>query len=126
MENNIVGWFEIPVNDMQRAKKFYDTILKTEIKVMELGPLVMGWFPFYPDKPGSPGALVLHPGNYSPSASKGVLIYLSCPDLQDCLDRVVDAGGKILLPKRQVSEHFGYMCLLLDSEGNRIALHSRS
>lgn len=125
MENNIAGWFEIPVTDMQRAKTFYETVLKTEIRVMEMGPLVMGWFPSNPDRPGSSGTLVKHPDFYFPSENKGVLLYLSCPDVQVCLDRVEAAGGKVLQAKKQISADHGYMGLFLDSEGNRIALHSR-
>ena len=124
MEQNIVGWFEIPVTDMQRAKAFYEAVLETEIKVMDMGGLIMGWFPMLPNKPGAPGALVRHPEFYFPSESKGVLVYLSCPDVQVCLDRVVAAGGSVLQPKKQISEDHGYMGLLIDSEGNRIALHS--
>lgn len=125
MEQNIVGWFEIPVTDMQRAKAFYEGVLETEIKVMDMGELTMGWFPMVPSAPGSPGALVKHAEFYFPSDSKGVLVYLSCPDVQVCLDRVKAAGGKVLQEKKQISEEYGYMGLLLDSEGNRIALHSR-
>ena len=125
MEQNIVGWFEIPVTDMDRARSFYESVLQTEIRVMELGDLIMGWFPMLPNKSGAPGALVKHPEFYFPSDSKGVLVYLSCPDVQVCLDRVEAAGGRVLQPKKQISEEYGYMGLLIDSEGNRIALHSQ-
>ncbi len=125
MEQNIVGWFEIPVTDMDRARAFYENVLETKIQVMDMGELVMGWFPMLPDKSGASGALVKHPQFYFPSDAKGVLVYLSCPDVQVCLDRVEAAGGKVLQAKKQISEDYGYMGLLIDSEGNRIALHSR-
>ena len=125
MEQNIVGWFEIPVTDMARARSFYESVLETQIKVMEMGDLTMGWFPMIPNSPGAPGALVKHAEFYFPSDSAGVLVYLSCPDVQVCLDRVEMAGGKVLQAKKQISEEYGYMGLLIDSEGNRIALHSR-
>ena len=125
MEQNIVGWFEIPVTDMDRARSFYESVLETEIRVMEMGELIMGWFPMLPNKAGAPGALVKHPGYYFPSDTQGVLIYLSCPDVQVCLDRVEAAGGRVLQAKKQISEEYGYMGLLTDSEGNRVALHSQ-
>ena len=127
MNRNAVGWFEIPVNDMDRAIKFYETVFNLKLSRNTLGPLDMAWFPWDEEKPGSPGSLVCLPEYYKPS-QEGVLIYFSSHtgDLADELSRVEKAGGKILSPKKQISEENGYMALLLDTEGNRIALHSRS
>lgn len=114
-------WFEIPVTDMKRAQTFYETVFDTQIHVMELGPeFQMGIFPH--SEVGC--ALVYNPSFYKP-ADGGVTVYLNAnPDLQVALDRIEPAGGKILVPKKQISEEHGYMALFLDSEGNRMALHS--
>lgn len=125
MKQNMVGWFEIPVLDMDRAKKFYDTVFDIKISVHDMNELVMGWFPFAEGKAGATGSLVKHKDFYMPSENKGTLIYFSCEDLQIQLDRVEPAGGKVLQPKKQIGGGHGYMALFLDSEGNRIALHSQ-
>lgn len=124
----MVGWFEVPVTNMDRAVKFYNEVFQIEIAIHELGPLTMGWFPFTEDqnRPGAAGSLVLHEDAYTPS-TEGVLIYFSSRtgDLSDELSRIETAGGKILQPKTQISEDYGYMALFIDSEGNRVALHSK-
>ena len=114
-------WFEIPVLDMQRAKTFYETVFDTQIQVMELGPTFqMGIFPH--TEVGC--ALVYNPDFYKP-ADGGVTVYLNAnPDLQVALDKIEAAGGKVLVPKKQIDPEHGYMGLFLDSEGNRMALHS--
>lgn len=120
----MVGWFEIPVTDMNRAKTFYSTVFKIEIQVQDFGGMLMGWFPFVEGKLGASGSLVQHQA-YIPSQEKGVLIYFSSADVSDELSRIEIAGGKIIKPKTQISPDIGYMALFIDSEGNRIALHSR-
>ncbi|NNK87647.1 MAG: VOC family protein [Flavobacteriaceae bacterium] len=124
MAHNMVGWFEIPVNDMNRAKQFYDKVFKIDIQIHDLGGVLMGWFPFAEEKKGSSGSLISHE-SYEPSDKAGVLIYFSSADVEDELRRVEAAGGKILQKKTLISPAIGYMALFLDSEGNRLALHSR-
>ena len=126
MRNNPVGWFEIPVNDMERAVKFYETVLDIKLERHMMGPLDMGWFPMFEDGRGSAGSLVKHPDFYVPSAD-GVLIYLTAHsgDLKNELARVEPAGGKVIQDKKQISEEYGYMAIILDTEGNRVALHSK-
>lgn len=121
----MVGWFEIPVTDMARAKKFYDAVFGIEIQLHDMKELVMGWFPFAEGKPGAAGSLVKHEAWYKPSASLGPLIYFSSEDVANELGRVEAAGGRIVQPKTLISEDVGYMAVFLDTEGNRIALHSR-
>jgi predicted enzyme related to lactoylglutathione lyase len=125
MEANMVGWFEIPVIDMDRAKKFYETVFEVEIQVRDLNELQMGIFPFAEGKGGAWGALVKHAEFYHPSTTEGPLLYFSCKDAQIEADRIEKAGGKLLVPKRLIAEGVGFMALFLDSEGNRLALHSR-
>jgi predicted enzyme related to lactoylglutathione lyase len=127
MDQNVVGWFEIPANDLDRAQKFYEEVLGLKLSKQDLGPLQMAWFPSTGDGVGSPGSLVCMKEYYTPSPD-GILIYFTSPsgDLSNELARVEKAGGKILRPKTQISEEHGYYGLLLDTEGNRIAIHSRN
>jgi len=124
MTHNVVGWFEIPVTDMDRAKKFYEAVFQFEIHVQDFHGTQMGWFPFAEDKPGCAGSLIKQE-SYEPSENKGVLIYFSATDISTELHRVKEAGGEVLQARTLISEDVGYMGLFLDSEGNRIALHSR-
>ena len=85
----------------------------------------MTWFPSA-DVPGAPGSLVFHKDFYKPS-KEGVLIYFNCHsgDLNNELAKAEPAGGKVLMPKKLITEDVGYMALCIDTEGKRIALHSR-
>ncbi|WP_242094982.1 VOC family protein [Aestuariivivens sediminicola] len=123
MKKNMIGWFEIPVSDMDRAKTFYETVFNIEISVHDLGGLLMGWFPDRGEAHGAQGTLIKQ-DSYIPS-KEGVLIYFMSDDVQNELDRVVPAGGEIYQPKTQISPEYGYMGVFIDSEGNRIALHSK-
>lgn len=121
----MVGWFEIPVANMDRAKLFYDTVFNIEVQVQDFEGTLMGWFPFAEDKPGASGSLIQNEA-YSPSKSKGVLVYFASDDVNNEINRVEAAGGTIIKPKTQISPDVGYMAVFIDSEGNRIALHSRA
>ncbi len=127
MKNNMVGWFEIPVENMERAIDFYENVLELKLDRNKMGPLDMAWFPYVPEDQGSGGSLVHFPDAYKPS-SDGVLIYLTAHsgDLANELSKVENAGGKVLQEKTQISEEHGFMALIIDSEGNRIALHSKA
>lgn len=124
MKENMFNWVEIPVSDFDRARSFYQQMLDVQLDENQFGEWKMGFFPGYQGE-GVSGAIVAGAG-YEPT-SKGTLVYFNAnPDLQLMLNRVKKAGGKILQEKKQISEEYGYMALLQDSEGNRIALHSRS
>ena len=126
MKNNAVGWFEIPVSNMERAIAFYEEIFDISMQRQNMGPLDMAWFPWKEDGLGSPGSLVYHKDFYKPSTD-GVLIYLTAHsgDLENELTKVEAAGGKILQHKTKISDEYGFMALIIDSEGNRVALHSK-
>lgn len=124
MNHNMVGWFEIPVTNIERAKTFYDTVFGIRIQIQDFGGTLMGWFPFAEEKLGASGSLIQNDA-YIPSETKGVLIYFSSEDVNNEISRVEDAGGKIVQPKTQISPDIGFMALFIDCEGNRIALHSR-
>jgi len=125
-KNNVVGWFEVPVENMERAIRFYETVFGFKISRNQMGPLDMGWFPWIENGMGSGGSLVYHPEHYKPTAD-GVLVYFTAHsgDLSNELSRVEGAGGMILQEKAMISEEHGYMAIIFDTEGNRIALHSR-
>ena len=125
MGQNMVGWFEIPVVNMDRAKTFYSSVFNIEIQVQDFAGTLMGWFPFAEDKPGASGSLVQHE-MYAPSETQGVLVYFASEDVDIEMNRVEAAGGKVVQAKKQISPEVGYMGIFVDSEGNRIALHSRA
>lgn len=120
----MVGWFEIPVVDMERAKTFYDTVFQIEIQLRDLGDTKMGWFPANHGKPGAAGSLIQNKGWYKPSNSDGVLVYFSSLNVDNELGRIEAAGGEIMQSKTLIAPDIGYMALFTDTEGNRIALHS--
>lgn len=120
---NAVGWFEIPVTDLERAIKFYESVFGIKLSRNEMGPLKMAWFTWVEDATGAPGSLVKADG-YTPSHT-GTLVYLTVDDIQDTLAKINASGGKTLLPKMSIGE-YGFIAHFEDSEGNRVALHSMS
>jgi len=124
--HNIVGWFEIPVTDMERAMRFYEAVFGISFTRQQMGEEDMAFFPWVENTIGSGGSLVHHPDHYTPSKD-GTLIYFTAfsGDVSVELGRVEPAGGKVLMPKKLIAPDVGYMALFLDTEGNRIALHSR-
>ena len=126
MDKNVVGWFEIPVLDMQRAIKFYEAVFEIKLNHQDMGELEMAWFPGEENGMGASGSLVFNKMFYKPS-KEGVLIYFTAfsGDVAIELDKAKKAGGLIEVPKKLISEDIGYMGVFLDTEGNRIALHSR-
>lgn len=124
MQTHAISWFEIPVLDFPRAKKFYNTILGDEIHEMLMGEQLMGFFPCNPAEGGIGGALVLADG-YEPS-KKGTKVYLNAGDnLYTVLNRVEAAGGKIITDKTEITPEYGYYAEFEDTEGNYISLHSK-
>lgn len=120
-----ISWFEIPTTDIDRAQKFYETILGIKLLPMDFENMQMRMFPIDDPMNGVGGTLVKNDGFHVPSATDGPLIYLNGnPDVQTIADKVEAAGGKLLSPKTKISDEYGYMAVFLDTEGNRIAVHS--
>lgn len=118
---NPVNWFEIPVNNMDRARNFYEKVLGVKLKLVPLGELTMAWFPWSQGAPGSAGTLV-KAKTYVPSHS-GSMVYFDVGDITATLATVEKNGGKILNRKMSIGEH-GFVGHFEGSEGNRVALHS--
>lgn len=120
---NAINWFEIPVSDFSRAQKFYSAILEIEIQPAEMFGNKMGFLPS--DKTNVSGAIVQGAG-YEPSQS-GSLVYLNGgKDLQHVLNRVEKNKGKVVVPKTAIGPDMGFFAVFIDSEGNKIGLHSIS
>jgi predicted enzyme related to lactoylglutathione lyase len=121
---NAISWVEIPATDLDRAQKFYEAIFQIQMIPMDMPNIKMRMFPLE-DMMGVGGALCDSGGFHKPSATDGPLVYLNGnPDVQIILDRVVAAGGTVIVPKTEISPEYGYMAVFIDSEGNRIGLHS--
>ena len=119
---NPVCWFDINVSNLERAKKFYETVF--DIKLTDL-PIEWGkqsTFPFENNGTNATGALV-EKDNYSANENNTV-VYFSSSDCTTEENRVEKAGGKVIKSKTPIGE-FGFISILLDSEGNTIGLHSR-
>lgn len=119
---NAISWFEIPVKNFERAKSFYTTMLATTIKDSPIPGIKYGMFAYDEDNNGVGGGIIEMEG-YTPS-KEGVLVYLNGgDDLSVPLSRVESAGGSVVMPKTDIGEN-GFMAHVLDTEGNKIALHS--
>ncbi|MBL7738343.1 MAG: VOC family protein [Chitinophagaceae bacterium] len=120
-----ISWFEIPATDLARATIFYEAILGISLIPMDMPNIKMRMFPVEDQMTDIGGAIVDSGGFHKPSATDGPLIYLNGnPDVQQVLDKVEKAGGKIMLPKTEISPDYGFMAVIIDTEGNRIGLHS--
>lgn len=122
---NAISWFEIPAVDIDRAQQFYEAIFGMNMIPLETGNFKMRMFPIEDPTTGVGGALMQVVGFYKPSATDGPLVYLNAnPDVQIVLEKVEAAGGKVIVPKTEISPEHGHMAVFTDSEGNRVALHS--
>ena len=121
MTSNPVGWFEIYVQDMARARKFYEAVLEVTLEKLADTGLDMWNFPMSRDGMGAAGALVRMEG--VPSGGNSTIVYFHCTDCADEESRVVPAGGKIHKAKFAIGQ-YGFIALVVDCDGNMIGLHS--
>lgn len=123
MNRNPVVWFEIYVQDMSRATRFYEAVLGVKLAKLEspVPELEMMAFPMNTEAGGASGALVRMEG--CPSGGMGTLVYFSCEDCANESSHAVTAGGKLFKPKMSIGQ-YGFIALITDSEGNMIGLHS--
>ena len=123
---NAIDWFEIPTMSLERACAFYEHAFGCKLTLVQVGPRMrLATFPVPPFAGAASGALAYSPDFYKPSRD-GVLVYLNAdPDLTPVLERIVERGGEVIVPKTQLTPEYGYMAIFIDSEGNRVALHSK-
>jgi uncharacterized protein len=118
---NPVNWFEIPVLNLDRAKKFYEDVFAFQFTAETMEPYSLAFFPMAEGASGATGALI-QGGTYKPSHT-GTIVYFSVADIDEILRRVTANGGKTVLPKKSIGQ-YGFIAHFDDSEGNRLALHS--
>ena len=119
--NNLISIVEIPVTDFSRALKFYQAISGLAIEEMELDGNQMG---ILPNEEGTVNVVLVKGKDYNPIA-EGTVIYLNAGnDLQVMLNKVEQNGGQVILPKTEISPEMGYFALFIDTEGNKLGLHS--
>lgn len=119
---NVINWFEIPAKNFDRACEFYGKVLGGDVHKMDgMNGMKMGFLPGHSQ--GAVGGAVVQAEGYEPS-NKGSVVYLNGgDDLTDSLKRAEKGGAKILMPKTSIGEN-GFMAHFIDTEGNRVALHS--
>jgi predicted enzyme related to lactoylglutathione lyase len=119
---NALNWFEIPANDIQRSKKFYETILDIELQYSEMMDSKMAMFPFEPGSGKASGAIV--EGEHHKPSGEGTFVYLNAnPAMDNVLARVEAAGGKIIQPKFSIGGN-GFCAYIMDTEGSVVGIHS--
>jgi len=121
MTGTSVGWFEIYVQDMPRAKAFYTAVFGTQFQNLESSEIEMWAFPMEGDVPGATGSLVRMAG--FPSGGNSTIVYFVCEDCANEEKRAADNGGKVFKTKFSIGEH-GFIALVTDPDGNMIGLHS--
>jgi predicted enzyme related to lactoylglutathione lyase len=121
MGSNPVRWFEIYVQDMERAKAFYQSVFGVTLSRLNSPDMELWAFPMAMERSGASGALVRMPG--FPSGGNSTLVYFGCEDCAIEAGRVVGAGGRVEREKTSLGE-YGFMALALDTEGNMFGLHS--
>jgi uncharacterized protein len=121
MKTNPVVWFEIYVQDLSRAKTFYERILALELTPLAAEGMEMLCFPMLDNGPGAMGALVQMEG--CPSGGNSTLVYFACDNCAVEAARVKEAGGQVLKEKFSIGE-YGHIALVIDPDGNMIGLHS--
>lgn len=118
---NAINWFEIPAADFDRACTFYSTILGTELVRQEMGNMSMGFLPA--DQTGVGGA-VTHAAGMEPGQNGSVVYLNGGNDLNSVLEKVEQAGGSVVVPKTEIGNNFGFFGIFIDSEGNKVGVHS--
>ncbi|MEZ6087148.1 MAG: VOC family protein [Pirellulaceae bacterium] len=125
MRTNPVGWFEIYVDDLDRATKFYETVLATKLEKLEspVDSLQMMAFPMAMETQGAPGALCRMDGVKCGGGS--TIVYFACDNCEAEASRIEAAGGKVQMPKTSIGQ-YGFIAMGIDTEGNVFGLHSQS
>jgi predicted enzyme related to lactoylglutathione lyase len=123
---NSLNWFEIPVTDVNRASKFYSAVFGVTMDApMDMMGMTMVNFPNEMGNGKVYGALVK--SQYHKPSQEGCTLYLNAnPKIQTVIDQIEKAGGKVVMPKTDISPEIGVMAFFIDTEGNRIGLHAQA
>lgn len=125
-KTNMINWFEIPVTDTARAKKFYETILDVKMTTQQFSEEELTFFPSTPNVVQATSGRVtgvLLKNEFSKPSRNGTVVYLNAsPDIQKVLDKIERSGGEVLVPRTEIIA--GFIAQFIDTEGNRVALHS--
>ncbi len=122
MTRNAVNWFEIPATELDRAQRFYESVLATSLRREQMGDEQLAVFPY--EQPGAGGCLQRASHPVAPSRD-GTRVYLDAsPSLDAALKRTVAAGGRITTPKVALPPGMGFFAHIEDSEGNVVGLHA--
>ncbi|MGH1366473.1 MAG: VOC family protein [Calditrichia bacterium] len=118
---SLISIVEIPTIDFPRAIKFYQSILDVSIEEIDMDGNMMGLFP---NDGESVFVSLISGSDYKPSAN-GTIVYLNAgDDLQPTLDKIIASGGKMVVPKTEIAPEMGFFAMFIDSEGNKLGLHS--
>jgi predicted enzyme related to lactoylglutathione lyase len=118
---NVVGWFELYVQNMERAKAFYEKTFEVTLQRLDSTDLELWAFPGQPDNAGCSGALAFMAGKGS--GAGGTIVYFSCEDCAVTAERAIKNGGRMQKAKFSIGQ-YGFIALIYDTEGNMIGLHS--
>jgi predicted enzyme related to lactoylglutathione lyase len=116
------AWFEIPVRDFARARRFYEALLGVTLREERMGPSHMGIFP---SQTQATGGCICAMDGYAPSETGTVVYLTTLGDVQQHLERVSGLGGGVLVPKTALPDGMGFYAQIRDSEGNRVGLYSK-
>lgn len=120
---NPVNWFEIPANNIEQAKNFYEAVFGFDMPINEMGGSLMAWFPGNPTQAGAVGTLIQGDG-YVPSM-EGSMVYFAVENIEATLEKITENGGEALSPKISIGE-YGFIAMFRDNQGNRVSLHSQN
>jgi predicted enzyme related to lactoylglutathione lyase len=119
---NLISIVEIPTVEFSRAVAFYQAILNTSIEEVDMDGVSMGVFPGDEE---AVAVTLINGSQYKPSVNGAIVYFNAGPDLQIVLNRVEPNGGKIVVPKTDIGSGMGFYAMFMDTEGNKVGLHSK-
>src|SRR5687767_8439349 len=120
---NLISIVEIPTIEFPRAVAFYQTILNTSIEEINMDGILMGLFPSDGE---TVSVALINSSQYKTSMDGSVVYFNAGNDLQIVLDKIKANGGKIIIPKTEISPEMGFYAMFMDTEGNKLGLHSKN
>lgn len=121
--NNLISIVEIPTADFSRAVKFYQSVLSVNIEEVDMGETQMG---VWSSEEGTVNVCLVKGADYNPTTEGTVLYFNAGNDLQPILNKVEQNGGQVIVPKTEIGPEMGFFALFIDTEGNKLGLHSNN